>query len=400
MEVHKKPIFNVSEIPETINGVTLSEHDIEKLRYGESSGLLKNLMFDEGELRDGKVWLSRDEAGHLEINYIFSKPEIVIPKQIEDYIISERDRMRLMNNETVGPFLFGGKHVFLQVDHDINRIVVKSGHEINVPKKIAGYSLTAEDMTALANGEKMKNRLFCIEGKYYTAEIGMTADKRGLFFDNYKDQNHLSEAQLKELRKSLNGQATPLPPLELSPALETVNSLKKKDFAKYSLNPVNEKYTVKGGITKQQEVFRDAVDNYNVNMLVHLKQSGFMPDVSDIDYIKNNINLDNGEKTIIGTVLEINHKEVTYDEYNRPEHVSVIKQDVQMPDKTLEKDAEQPQDSTAQQPNQIENTEKDHFQNPGASVELEPTGKKPKKTVESVSAQKVSNIISEAFNNM
>jgi hypothetical protein len=233
MEVRKEPLFQTSEIPSSINGVNLSEDDIEKLSYGESSGLLKNLMFGDGELRDGKISLSRDDEGQLEINYVFSKPEILIPKQIDDYVLSERDRLRLMNNETVGPFLFGGQHVFLQVDHDINRIVVKSAHEINVPQKIAGYTLTDDDMNRLANGEKMPNHLFCIDGTYYTAEVGMTKDKRGLYFDNYKEQKHLTKDGLKDLEETLNRlPSSPTPPLLLSPDLEDEKESKKKGFVK------------------------------------------------------------------------------------------------------------------------------------------------------------------------
>ena len=395
MKIHKKPLFKISEIPSVINGVTLSQQDIEKLSYGESSGLLRNLLFQDDELRDGKIRLSRDEAGQLEINYWFSKPEIKIPKQIEDYVLSEKDRLRLMNNEIAGPFLLGGQHVFLQVDHDINRIVVKSGHEINIPKKIAAYTLTAEDMNALANGGKMKNHLFCVDGKYYTAKIGMTADKRGLFFDNYKDQNHLSKEQLQELENLLNQPATPIPPLELSPALETIHALKKKEFAKYLLNPADHNGTVEGGITKQQEIFRDAVDHYNINMLVHLKQSGFVPDVSDIGYIRDNINLDHEEKRTIGMVLEMNLEEVTYDDDHRPDHVSHTQQSVVKYETNADAAV-----APMSPPIQTENRETNHFQNPGASVELEQSKKEPTKSVESVTAQKVGNMVSEAFNNM
>ena len=396
MEVYKKPLFNVSEIPPIINGVSLSEKDIDRLCYGESSGLLQNLMFGEGEIRDGKVWLSRDESGELEVNYLFSKPEIVIPKQLEDYIIPEKDRLKLMNNETVGPFLFGGQHIFLQVDHDINRIVVKSGYEINVPKKIAGYSLNGEDMNTLANGGKMKNRLFCIDGKYYTAEIGMTEDKRGLFFDQYKDQSHLSSKQLKELERTLNQPSSPTPPLELSPSLEEKRLLKQQGFAKYLLNPADDQHPIEKMLEKQREIFKNAVDNYDMNMIVHLKESGFIPNESEIDYLKNNVNLDNEEKRAIGAVLEVNLKEVTYDEHNRADHVSHTWQIVHIDEKTLDKGAE----LQKQQPNQTENVEKKHLKDSGASVKLEPTKKENQQTNESAVAQRVGNMVTEAFSGM
>jgi hypothetical protein len=395
MEVHKNPIFKVSDIPTVINGVNLSQQDIEKLSYGESSGLLTNMMFNDGELLDGKVWLSRDEAGQLEIKYMFSRPNISIPKQIEDFVISEKDRLRLMNNEIAGPFLFRGQHIFLQVDHDLNRIVVKSGYEINVPTKIGEYALTAEDMNILANGGKMKNRLFCINGKYYTAETGMTADKRGLFFDNYKDQNHLSKNQLKDLERSLNQPSASVPLFDLSSNLEALSALKKTEFAKYLLDQADNKRSVDGGISQQQEIFRDAVDNYDMNMLVHLKQSGFTPDVSDVDYIKNNINLDDEEKNMIGTVLEVNLKEVTYNEHNRPDHVSHIQQSVIKYENRTGLTEIQTQPS-----NQSVDTEKHHFKNPGASVELEQKEENPHTSAESVTAQRVGNMVTEAFNNM
>jgi hypothetical protein len=411
MEIIKKPLFKKSDIPAVINHVELSDSDIEKLSFGESSDVLKNLMFDEGELRDGKIRLSRDESGRLEVNYMFSRPGITIPEQLDDYAIPEKDRLRLMNNETAGPFLYRGQHIFLQVDHDINRIVVKSAHELNVPQKIAGYALTAEDMNTLANGGKMTNRLFCIEGKYYTAEIGMTEDRRGLFFDSYKDQSHLTGEQLKSLEKALNKPSGHIPPMELSPALKTVNELKKRElllkqgnFAKYTLNPADDRTPVEGGFTRQQEVFRDAVDSYNVNMLVHLKESGFVPGRADIDYVRNNINLDDGEKRIVGTVLEINHREVTFDEYNRPDHVSYmqqsVKKDAVLPEKAQNKETEPVKDSHPAERAETENTEKQNFKNTGATVGLEQSKGKNQKPAEYVAAQKVASLISEAFNNM
>jgi len=351
MEVRKKPQFQISEIPSTINGVKLTDRDIEKLLYGEPSGLLKGLMFEEGEVRDGKIWLSRDETGQLEINYLFAKHEVPISKQIEDYVLPDDIRLKLLNNETVGPFLFGGQHVFLQVDQEINRVLIKSGYEINVPKKIASYSLTAEDMNTLANGGKLENRLFCINGKYYTAKIGMTKDKRGILFENLLDQSFLSNDELILLEKTLNKPSDPVPPLELSPGLEETRTTKKKEFAQYLSNPVEFKRLEK--INQQPEIFRDAVDDYNVTMLVKLKEAGFVPGKADIDYIKYNVNIDNEEKRAIGTVFDIK----------------------------------------ISQPDQAKKA-------PDVSADNEPDKDNPQKSGESAVAQKFGNLLTEAFSNM
>ena len=379
MEVYQKPIFKFSVIPDVINGVTLSEQDRKRLSFGRSSGLLRNMVFANEEVRDGKICLSRDEAGQLEINYMFQKLDTTILKQLENFQIPETDKIRLLNNETVGPFLLGEQLVFLQVDHELNRIASKSGHELNVPKKITGYSLTAEDMNILANRGKMPPRLFNIEGKYYTAEIGMTSDQRGLFLHNLTDQSHLSAEQLKELEGALNPPATPLLPLVLSPDQEAERALKKKQFTGYSLKPVGDLPSADSAISVQQEIFRDAVDNYRLDVLANLKQSGFLPDDADKEYIRNNINLDNDEKKMTGTVLEINHQEVSYDEYNRPDHVSHTQ--------LINKDEKETDTSNTRQPDQVENTEKKNFQTPDSSVD-------------NATAQRIGNIITTAFDGM
>ena len=392
MEIHKKPVFKVSEIPTSINGVKLSEKDMDHLMYGESSGLLKNMIFDD-EQRDGKVWLSRDETGELEVNYLFSKQDTSLSKQMDDYLIPEKDKKRLMNLQTVGPFLFGRQSVFLQIDPDLNRIVVKSGYEMNVPKRIAGYSLTAEDMNALANGEKMKNRLFFVEGKYFSAEIVKKADQRGLFFDNCIDQNNLSKEQLQHLEGLLNTSVIPpLPSLELAPGLEKKRVSRKKEFARYTINTDGATVPVQSEISEQQKLFRDAVDNYDMNTLAQLKKSGFTPDVSDIEHIKNNINLDRVDKIIIAMVLEINHTEVTYDEHNRPDHVWHTQ--------SLNRQDRETDTLNIQQPQQTENTEKNHFQTQEASEGKKQREKDSEKSSDAVTAQKFGNVITEAFNNM
>ena len=49
-------------------------------------------------------------------------------------------------------------------------------------------------------------------------------------------------------------------------------------FAKYLLSAADHIH-----LTEQQETFRDAVDSYNVNRLVQIKESGYVPDKSDME---------------------------------------------------------------------------------------------------------------------
>ena len=143
-------------------------------------------------------------------------------------------------------------------------------------------------------------------------------------------------------------------------------------------------------------MFRDGVDHYHLDKLLDIQKSRYIPDQTDIEYIKNNINLDEEEKRIVGTVFQINHKDITYDQYNRPDHESHIQQTIQQEEKKSGADSQ----IQLAQPNQSENTEKRHFQNQVGSLNLEPAEKIPQKSSDSVVAQRVSNIVAEAFSNM
>jgi hypothetical protein len=235
-----EPIFQDEEIPEKINGVSLSLEDRLHLMNGERTGILRDMQFNNGVLRDGSVFLSRNATGEIEANYTFKKNQLQIPEEVDGYRLTKDDKTRLFGGEIVKMDTKSGV-VFVAINKDLNRIVVSTPRQLGIPKEIGGYQLGSEDMTLLANGKKMPNRLFCIDGTYYTAEISLTQDKRGLNFDNYQEKSHLNKKDLNALHEQLNVNGMSKTEPTLKGNSEFQKAIEEKNFKFLIENSKNDK---------------------------------------------------------------------------------------------------------------------------------------------------------------
>lgn len=206
--VNQQYIFPLQEMPSEIFGVKISDQDKENLAKGNYSNLLENMQLEDGTIIDGKVKLNKDkETGEFKLSIEERKPELKIGNKFLSHTFSKEDKKNLLEGKAVGPLTINSglstlKNVFLQVDSQLNKIVVKSSNQLSVFDKLGGYKLNDRDKNLLANNEKIPPRVYQgKDGKYFTAEIKLTDDKKGLEYHNVK---MLSNKQALELKPKLN----------------------------------------------------------------------------------------------------------------------------------------------------------------------------------------------------
>jgi hypothetical protein len=201
-------IFAKEEMPIEIFGVKISENDRENLSKGLPSSLLENLQLQDGRIIDGKLSFKKDkETGEINAQISEKKPDLNIGNKFLTHSFTIKERTELEQGRAIGPLTVTAglttlKDIFLQVDRELNRIVVKSNKELGVFDKIGGYKLSNNDKNLLANNEKMPPRVYKgKDGKYFTAEIKITDDKKGIEYNNVKMLTH---KQALELQPKLN----------------------------------------------------------------------------------------------------------------------------------------------------------------------------------------------------
>lgn len=194
--------FNKNEIPNEILGVKLSEADKERLAYGQNSGLLENLKLNDGQIKDGKIKLSRNKDGEVEVNFQFKNENLLIPNDLYGHKLSNEQKQHLANGKTSGPFVDkNGTEVFIKVDKELNRVVVSQSKELGIPKQIGEYHFSESEKNSLANGEKLPAKVYKGEDGYFIASIQITEDKKGIEFSSIKS---LSQQEATIMIKELN----------------------------------------------------------------------------------------------------------------------------------------------------------------------------------------------------
>lgn len=180
-----QPNFGIEKMPETIYGVSLTPLQKEKLARGEQL-FLENMELSGGRLVDGKVSFL-ESNGELNLNLLEKKPTLEIPKEISGYKLSPTEVEELKAERVVSIKLKQGT-LFLQIDKDLNRVVVKTERDLGIPKEIGGYLLSDRDKNLFANHETLPPRVYLNpeNNSYFLASIRRTEDGKGLEFTNYK----------------------------------------------------------------------------------------------------------------------------------------------------------------------------------------------------------------------
>lgn len=241
-----------TEVPYEINGIKLSEETRELLSKGQFSEYLEGMVFEDGSVKNGKIKLSKDVVGEIEILYHFKKEKLIIPSRIGDYELSNEDKVLLMQNKTTGPILYNEQNIYLQVDPDLNSIIVKNESQLSMSEiiqakydkfgefKIGNVYLSSEQVNDLVSGRQLPNMVYFDSktNQHFLAKINLTPDGHGIKFIDFQT---ISPQKAKELEPLLNKNSRNIEKainvateISKDPSLEKefYTALEKKDFNK------------------------------------------------------------------------------------------------------------------------------------------------------------------------
>jgi len=196
-----KERIDLEKIAQEVYGVALSPAQRIRLSNPAESLYLENMSIN-GRLVDGKInYFIKDGEPHLKL--VEKKTTLEIPEQIAGQRLTDEQKNQLLEGKVTLLQLKTGP-LFLQVDRDINRVVVRSEKEMGVPSQIGGYVLSDSDKEKFANKEQLPPRVFQNPqtGNYFMATIQLTEDGKGMEFSNYKSLDRsVADAMINRFNK-------------------------------------------------------------------------------------------------------------------------------------------------------------------------------------------------------
>lgn len=215
MKIAVGNIYSLQEIEgiqETLK-IELSQRNKDLLMEGDTSELLDYLG------KKSKIHLRRNEAGEVIIHVNHKKDTLEIPSKIEGHNLTEFQKRQLLQGETSLLKTSGG-NLYLQIDKDLNRVIIRGDKAMNIPREVKGYQLSDGDKYLLANGKPMPPKVFKSDKGYILSTFSLTPDRKGVEFTN-------SISIKREDVKRMIAQYNTPTPMQLEPEIEKTRELDK-----------------------------------------------------------------------------------------------------------------------------------------------------------------------------
>jgi len=315
-EVHKPSYqFSEEEVPKEILGVQIPIEDIDRLRMGEHSSLLENVITDDKyTVKDAKIKLTRNKEGKCEVNFIFKENNLTIPDEILGNKLTDIQKKELKENKTVGPLKINNLELYLRVDPELNRVIVSTDKELSIPSEIGKYKLSEPEKNDLANNRQLNMKVLEGEHGFFLAKVSITLDKKGLVFSDVKE---ITQSEAMRLKTELNTDNRTIE--------KGVTSTEQQEQQQNVINDSNKvAETNKGAVvdnvvnvtkplielTPQQKLINDrnaftnAYENNNLAALNELKKKGFEPSEQDMIKLNNCKTLTYDQKVIAASIYD------------------------------------------------------------------------------------------------
>jgi hypothetical protein len=207
-------------IPESLYNKKLSDEQRVRLASGRQSGLLKDIIVEEGKPPvDAKVSANINKEGKVELTYDYAEKTFKMPTAILGMKLTTDQKDKLFNGDLL-TVKYKGDNLYVGIDRDLNKITVKSPKQIGIPSEISDYKLNEVDKYYLAQGKTTETHLFKTpEGDNFTAKFGMTQDGKGVTFSDIKfvDKENAKEIALKyNTDKTIKDENFMLPPVRIT----------------------------------------------------------------------------------------------------------------------------------------------------------------------------------------
>lgn len=145
--------------------MSFSELDIHLLSHGKETSLLKNIDYN-GEVFDGRLFLQEDQYGKLILHIEKKKEMFQMPEKVNGITLSEQQKAELSQGKVLGPYGEDGSSFYVLFDQGLNKVTYRSEFKMGIPFHFAGYTFSSYERNDLANGKSVGPKVFKVNGEY------------------------------------------------------------------------------------------------------------------------------------------------------------------------------------------------------------------------------------------
>ena len=198
--------INKEEIPfEKLEKIGIKRDFVNKMESGELKDFLNgfrsaklytvNAKINDEDFRiPAKVRLRKQDDGSIDVK-IHPIQRLHIPDEYLGHKFTKEDKAALLNDKNLGKVVEltskNGKkdNYYLGVDSKTNELITLRAKYIQIPEKIKGASLSAEQKEKLAKGEKVTlDKMTGRNGKKFGATLQVDAANRTINFSGFKQE--------------------------------------------------------------------------------------------------------------------------------------------------------------------------------------------------------------------
>ena len=211
--------INKEEIPfGKLEKVGIKKDFVDKMESGELKDFLNgfrsaklytvNAKINDEEFRiPAKIRLKKQEDGSVDVK-IHPIQRLHIPDEYMGHKFTKEDKTALLNDKNLGKVVEltskNGKkdNYYLGIDSKTNELIPLRAKHIQIPEKIKGASLSAEQKEKLAKGEKVTlDKMTGKNGKKFGAALQVDAANRTINFSGFKQEKEKDLEQKTEKAK-------------------------------------------------------------------------------------------------------------------------------------------------------------------------------------------------------
>ncbi len=167
-----------------------------------------NAKINDEEFRiPAKIRLKKQDDGSVDVK-IHPIQRLHIPDEYMGHKFSKEDKAALLGDKTLGKVVeLTGKNgkkdnFYLGIDSKTNELIPLRASYIQIPEKIKGASLSAEQKEKLAKGEKVTlDKMTGRNGKKFGATLQVDAANRTINFSGFKQEKEKDLEQKTEKSK-------------------------------------------------------------------------------------------------------------------------------------------------------------------------------------------------------
>ncbi len=173
-----------------------------------------NAVINDQQMRiPAKLRLKKEDDGTVNVR-VHPIQRLQIPDEYMGHKFTQEERNRLLADRNLGKTIeLTGKDgkkdkYYMALDPKTNELIPLRTKHINIPEKIKGVTLSAEQKQKLAKGEKVYlDKMTGRNGKKFGASLQVDAANRSINFSGFKQEKELEQEKTKKETKGAKQKA-------------------------------------------------------------------------------------------------------------------------------------------------------------------------------------------------